>query len=149
MFGARRFHEMASAARVVGDWCINRASHMAAAAHRWPLVLAVVASTAVAAPPPVGSEDWEIMAPHAEWVRGLRSIYNVPCCDSSDCRPVEARATNNGWQVRWRPGQLEGAPIEWTDVPEEAVLARENPVGVPVACWFGGRVACFVPGGAI
>lgn len=148
MFGARRFHEMASAARVVGDWCIDRASHMAAAAHRWPLVLAVVAGTAVAAPPQPGSEDANIMAGHGEWVHSLRSAAGVSCCDESDCRPVEARATSEGWQVRWRPGQLEGAPTEWTPVPPEAVLARENPVGMPVACWYGGRVACFVPGGA-
>lgn len=149
MFGARRFHEMASAARVVGDWCINRASHMAAAAHRWPLVLAVVASTAVAAPPPVGSEDWEILEPHAEWIKGLTAA-GMRCCDWSDTRPVRVRTVGDGWQVWLRKGQIEGAPAEqWLDVPPEAIIHGENPVGMAIASWWGGKVRCFVPPGAI
>lgn len=126
----------------------------------WPVLAAVGALALVlracphmaarAAPPAPGSEDAQILGPHGEWVRSL----TVPgsdssCCDESDCRPVEARTTARGWQVRWRPGQLPGAPTEWTDVPPGSVLRRENPTGTPVACWYDNRVRCFVPGGAI
>lgn len=112
------------------------------------LLLALALSLpAHAAPPAVGSEDAAVMAPHAAWVHSLRNRSGVSCCDESDCRPVEARATPDGWQVRWRPGQLAGAPVGWVPVPPDAVLVRENPVGAPVACWYGGRVACFVAGG--
>ena len=100
---------------------------------------------AYAAPPAPGSEDAEAMSGHGEWVRGLRR-GTVSCCDEADCRPVEARATADGWQVRWRPGQLAGAPTQWTPVPPDAVLVRENPIGLPIACWYGGRVQCFVAG---
>ncbi len=104
---------------------------------------------ALAAPPAIGSEDHQILAPHAPWVRSL----TIPgsgssCCDESDCRPVDARRGPNGWQVRWRPGQIPGAPTDWTDVPESAVLVRDNPTGIPIACWYGGAVRCFVPASA-
>jgi hypothetical protein len=115
-----------------------------------PALLAVMVlgiSAAVAAPPAPDSEDARLLGPHRTWLHGLMTPQGNSCCDESDCRPVEARATAAGWQVRWRAGQLPGAPTEWTDVPEKAVLRRENPVGVPVACWFAGRVQCFVPAG--
>lgn len=104
---------------------------------------------AEAAPPAIGSEDHEILSPHGPWVRSL----TIPgtgssCCDESDCRPVDARRGPSGWQVRWRPGQLPGAPTDWTDVPESAVLVRDNPTGIPIACWHGGAVRCFVPASA-
>lgn len=104
---------------------------------------------ALAAPPAIGSEDHQILSPHGPWVRSLTIPGSgASCCDESDCRPVDARRGPNGWQVRWRPGQLPGAPTEWTDVPESAVLVRDNPTGIPIACWHGGAVRCFVPASA-
>lgn len=98
-----------------------------------------------AAPPPVGSEDWEIMAPYSEWIRGLQR-GGVLCCTMADGRPVEARTRGDRWQVRWRPGQLEGAPTEWTDVPPDVVMHMPNPIGIPIAFWLNGQLRCFVPG---
>lgn len=114
-----------------------------------PLLLALLISTAAhAAPPPVGSEDWEVMAPWSDWIRGLQH-EGVICCTMADGRPVEARTRGDRWQVRWRPGQLTGAPTEWTDVPPDVVMRMANPIGVPIAFWLGGVIRCFVPAGGI
>ncbi len=99
---------------------------------------------AYAAPPAEGSEDWEIMHPHADWIRQLQH-GGVLCCTLADGRPVEARTRGDRWQVRWRPGQLEGAPTDWTDVPPEVVMSGHNPIGVPIAFWLAGVIRCFVP----
>lgn len=99
-----------------------------------------------AAPPPVGSEDWEVMAPHGAWFKDLKLPSGASCCDVADGRPVEARSVGDRWQIRFRPGQLDGAPAAWVDVPEDAVLRVANPVGMPIAFWLGGVVRCFVPG---
>lgn len=38
-----------------------------------PLLLALaLTAPAWAAPPPVGSEDWEVMAPWSDWIRDLQ-----------------------------------------------------------------------------
>lgn len=98
----------------------------------------------LAAPPAPGTEDHKLLAPHSEWIQGLRR-GGMGCCDMSDGRAVEARATVSGWEVRWRPGQLAGTPAGWTKVPEEAILRVPNPVGAPVAFWHLGQILCFVP----
>lgn len=46
MFSARRFNETAVRLRQMGEWCVDRAAKIVAAAYRWPLVL-VVASGAM------------------------------------------------------------------------------------------------------
>ena len=97
-----------------------------------------------AAPPAVGSEDWLVMEPYADWIRSLQH-QGVICCTIADGRPVEARTRGDRWQVRWRPGQLEGAPTEWTDVPPDVVMRGHNPTGLPIAFWLGGVIRCFVP----
>lgn len=106
------------------------------------------AGVAQAAPPAEGSEDWNILAPHADWVRRLR-LGIASCCDLADGRPVDARTRGDRWQVRWRPGQLEGAPTGWTDVPPAVLLRVANPTGFPIAFWHAGAVRCFVPPGGI
>lgn len=110
------------------------------------LLLALALSLlAHAAPPAPGTEDYEIMAPFADWIRGLQH-EGIVCCTMADGRPVQARTRGDGWQVRWRPGQLEGAPTEWIDVPASVVLRVPNPTGMPIAFWLGGALRCFVPG---
>ena len=109
------------------------------------LALLLATTPASAAPPAVGSEDWEILSPYADWIRGLQRD-GVLCCTIADGRPVEARTRGDRWQVRWRPGQLADAPTEWTDVPPEVVMHTANPIGVPIAFWLGGVIRCFVPG---
>lgn len=103
---------------------------------------------AYAAPPAPGSEDWEVMSPFADWIRGLQRD-GVLCCTMADGRPVQARTKGEHWQVRWRPGQLEGAPTDWIDVPPSVVLRVPNPIGMPIAFWLGGALRCFVPPGGI
>ena len=109
------------------------------------LCLALAAcKPAYAAPPPVGSEDWAVMGPHKDWIEGLRRA-GIRCCDMGDCRPVAARIQGDRWQVKWREGQLPTAPLHWTDVPYDAVMRVENPIGPGIACWNAGRILCFVP----
>lgn len=152
MITARGFHRSARAARRFGDWCLDRAAALTADAFRWPLVIVVggtVTWSTHAAPPAVGSEDWEILHPHGEWIRSLRA-NGMMCCDWSDTRPVKVRTVGDHWQIWLRPGQIEGAPAEtWLDVPPDAVIHGPNPVGVAIASYWGGKVRCFVPPGAI
>lgn len=112
------------------------------------LVAVLAAGPAGAAPPAVGSEDWEIMAPHAEWIRGLQRA-GILCCTMADGRPVEARSRGERWQVRWRPGQLAGTPEGWVDVPPDVVMHMHNPVGMAVVFWIAGEIRCFVPPGGV
>ena len=107
-----------------------------------------LAMPAGAAPPAVGSEDWEILHPHAEWIQTL-AHNGLLCCSIADGRPVEARLRAGKWQVRWRKDQLEGAPTEWTDVPEAVVMQTSNPIGVPIAFWWGKQIRCFIPPGGV
>ena len=109
------------------------------------LALLLATTPASAAPPPVGSEDWEILSPYADWIRGLQRDGGRGCT-SADGRPVEARTLGDRGPGRWRPGQLADAPTEWTDVPPEVVMHTANPIGVPIAFWLGGVIRCFVPG---
>lgn len=110
------------------------------------LLLAALLSvgTVQAAPPPKGTEDYEIMADYADWIAQLH-VDGVSCCSTADGRPVQARLHGEHWQVRFRAGQLPGAPTEWTDVRDAAVYRGANPVGVPIAWWFGGEIRCFAP----
>jgi hypothetical protein len=82
-------------------------------------------------------------SPLAGWYRSLRTSHGVTCCDVSDCRPVTARRTADGWEiVIYKDDRHE----VWEAVPPVAVLRRENPTGGPVACrslQLGTR--CFVP----
>ncbi len=112
---------------------------------------ALMAGPALAAPPPVGSEDWNIMSPFADWIQSIHADNGTWCCDVSDGRPVEARMHNGRWQVHFHPGsEFAGEPPGdgWHDVPPAAVIRLPNPVGVPIAWWLGGVVRCFVPGAA-
>ena len=113
------------------------------------LCLALAAcKPADAAPPPVGSEDWEILAPHRDWIEGLQR-EGLLCCHMGDGRPVVARMVGDRWQVRWRPGQLQGAPTDWTDVPHDVVMRIPNPIGVALAFWWGNQIRCFIPPGGV
>lgn len=152
ILAGRGFQGVSTALRLGAGWCLNRAADCAIVAMRWrrPMLAGVIAvpMLAWAAPPPVGSEDWEILHPHAEWIRGLQ-IEGVLCCSIADGRPVEARSRAGIWQVRWRVGQLDGAPTEWTDVPAEVVMKMHNPIGMPVAFWWGQQIKCFIPPGGV
>jgi hypothetical protein len=95
-----------------------------------------------AAPPPSGSEQDAILAPHGEWVKGLMNPYTRQgCCDLSDCRVVSARVRDSHYQAFiGREAYGQDAPDQWLDVPDDVVLhERNNPVGLPIACWRASR----------
>jgi hypothetical protein len=85
----------------------------------------------------------------APWFKSLRRPgTDQPCCGDADCRRVPYRIFGDHFQVfigrefpRWT-----NPPQAWVDVPEASVVHRlDNPTGEGVACWFEGRVVCFVP----
>lgn len=99
------------------------------------LGVAVVACSAAFAKPPENADP--ALAP---WFRSLAQPgTGLSCCSLADCRPVDARITPSGYQIR--------VDNRWLAVPPEKVLhGKENPTGKPVACVLNGQVLCFVPG---
>lgn len=107
------------------------------------LVMSVTAVAAAIARPPANPDP--TLAP---WYESLRRPGAVggSCCALADCRNVNARSTQDGFQVL-----IEG---EWIDVPPKSVINVSNPTGKPVACWvrspsrdgFVTTIMCFVPG---
>ncbi|MCB1534879.1 MAG: hypothetical protein KDJ44_09175 [Rhodoblastus sp.] len=81
-------------------------------------------------------------APHRDWFRDLKQPgTGVPCCDVSDCRPVEARTVAGKWEAEINN--------RWVEVPAEKILqSKSNPTGSAVACyWANGESVtwfCFV-----
>lgn len=103
-----------------------------------------------------GSDD-----PNFEWYKHLE-VPGQPigqammCCTIEDCHPVAVRTQGSHWEV-WidsktfpdsaTDGRVGHAPNDWVVVPEQAILhGKDNPIGEPVGCWYGGRLRCFVPG---
>jgi len=86
----------------------------------------------------------------APWFKSLkRPGSNQACCDLADCRTVRYRIEGDHFQAfiggdfpRWS-----NPPYKWLDVPGANVLHRaDNPTGEGVACWFEGKVVCFIEG---
>ncbi len=113
------------------------------------LVLATigVAGTAHAAPPPVGSDDWNIMHPYAEWVTTQHDRRGYWCCDIGDGRPVEARIAADGshWEVHITKTHFPDEPDHWLVVPDGKITAGGNPTGTPIVWLLHGNVQCFAP----
>lgn len=108
-----------------------------------PLLLAaaLVAGPAYPAPPPGANPD----SPLADWFRSLRDRKGLSCCDQADCRPVRYRAGDQGMEAYIdRRSFGPRAPEAWVRVPREAIIPRENPTARPIACYYAGRIACFV-----
>lgn len=106
-----------------------------------PLAFAIIAGPSLAAPPEGIQPDPEIAA----WYRSLRDQRGLSCCDEADCRPVPYRAEGNRVEVFISRATFgTAAPEAWMRVPPEAILVRENPTGAAIACYHGGRIACFV-----
>jgi hypothetical protein len=104
--------------------------------------------TAMAAPPPVGSDDYEIMHDYATWIEHQHTADGRWCCTVADGRPVAARIKGDHWQVFISSRQFDQAPNAWVDVPADRVIRAANPVGVPIA-WFFRTVLCFAPPGGV
>jgi len=104
-------------------------------------LLALVLCTA-AAPP--GADPNSALA---TWLRGLRDIRGIGCCDQADCRRTLIRPTDDGRVEAWIGKEQFGddAPDEWRPVPPQELRTREDrPPGVRGAfvCFYQNRVAC-------
>ena len=81
-----------------------------------------------------------------EWVRGLRGVNNISCCDDADGIDPVWETHGTGYRV-----QFHG---DWLRVEPDALLSIPNRLGVARA-WIGysadGRpyVRCFIPGPTI
>jgi hypothetical protein len=107
------------------------------------------AAPAQAAPPPVGSEDWKVMAPFAEWVRSQHDRGGYWCCDIGDGRPVEARIAGDHWEAHITPEHWPGQTDHWVVVPDDRITRGGNPTGTPILWLLSGRVQCFAPPDAV
>ena len=98
------------------------------------VLLAVLMSTAptMGAPPP--NTDPSL----SPWFNCLqRPDGTGSCCSTADCRRVQSRLANRGYEVL-----LDGV---WVAVPPNTVIHRDNPTGDAVACMRGHLIFCFVP----
>jgi|tagenome__1003787_1003787.scaffolds.fasta_scaffold17111286_1 hypothetical protein len=84
-------------------------------------------------------------SPHAGWFKSLRDpIYQLPCCDQSDCKLVDFRIIAEHYEVL--------IDDEWRYIPQRVIISNAmNPMGQAVACYFydadvGLTISCFVPG---
>ncbi len=113
------------------------------------ILLAGLALThpARAAPPPVGSDDWNIMHPYAEWVTTQHDRRGYWCCDIGDGRPVEARIASDGnhWEVHITKTHFPEEPDHWLVVPDGKITNGGNPTGTPIVWLLHGNVQCFAP----
>lgn len=105
--------------------------------------IALVCTVGASAAPP---EAVDPHSPLAQWYRSLHAPNSGDsCCSIADCRPVEARRTEDHWEILF--GNV------WIDVPEDRVLRRRNRDGRPIACMSvtdddpgaNGWIQCFVP----
>lgn len=117
----------------------------------WRLAAFVVlwAGAAQAAPPPVGSEDYELMHPYAEWVETQHNDKGYWCCNWSDGRTTDARINADGhWEVHLTRQHFPDLSADkWMIVPDDKVLHHGNPVGIPIV-WYSARmdlIYCFDP----
>jgi hypothetical protein len=98
-----------------------------------------------AAPPPVGSDDWNVMMPYKEWVTSQHDSLGRWCCDIGDGRPVEARIADDHWEVHVTPKHFPDEVDHWMAVPDEKITRNANPTGTPILWMYQGRVQCFAP----
>jgi hypothetical protein len=105
----------------------------------------VLSGAAFAAPPPEGSDDWNVMHPYADWVRTQHDPTGHWCCDIGDGRPVEAEIDGDHWRVHVTPAHFPGETDRWLPVPDEKIIRNANPTGSPILWMYQGRVQCFAP----
>lgn len=108
------------------------------------LCLSLAACKPAYAAPPAGADP---NSPLAVWLRSMRDVRGVGCCDSADCRRTAIRPTDSGQVEAWIGKEQFGdaAPDEWRLVPAVELRSREDrPPGVRGAwiCFYAGRVAC-------
>jgi len=101
-------------------------------------LLALFTLPARAAAPPPGDPQNELLAPYADWVRGLTNpATGQGCCSLSDCRVADYRIAKDGsgYEAFLDSKTWRGAPNTWVPVPDYVVTHHANPTGFAVACW--------------
>ncbi len=116
-------------------------------------ILALLAGSAQAAPPPAGSPDSVIMHEFSGWIEAQYSAYGL-CCSVADARPMgpdEIRLTNGVYQVLYSRTHWDEAPDPgvWLDIPHDAFLPGVSPVGMPIVWVYHGSVRCAIMAGAV
>lgn len=137
-------------------WCADRciAAGLACgrAASRWLPVggLGVVLAAGSTAAPPPGADPTGTIS---RWLRTAKDVRGNGCCDWSDCRPVAVQPGDGDAVFVWIGADQFGgsAPNAWVRVPEAAKRATADgppPDGRTWACYYQGRVACYLEGAA-
>ena len=100
------------------------------------LTLAGVAPTH-AAPPPSGSDDAQLLAPFADWLRDQHDLATgIACCSLADCRAVAWRTAGSEVEVLVSSGKFPEGPDAWLQVPQTVIQrGAQNPTGLAVVCW--------------
>ena len=104
---------------------------------------------ALAAPPPGADPE----SATGRWVRSLKNAWGVSCCDEADCRPAQMRFTDAGGVEVFIDDRFPGSTHQWEPVSEEVIRTTRSDGPAPNAgtwaCFYAGRVNCFVMGGGI
>jgi hypothetical protein len=98
------------------------------------VIIALLASTtATKGAPPLDADP--SLSP---WFESLQRPDGAgSCCSTADCRRVQSRLADKGYEVL--------LDEVWVVVPPDKVLHRDNPTGDAVACTRGHLIFCFVP----
>lgn len=131
------------------DWikcgCKPRARRLALALG----TLASLVQLAYAAPPPPGTEDYDVLMPYASEIANAHEddYKEWRCCDIADGTLVDVKTVGNVYFVSPRVDRIPYAhPGTWYEVRPETVLHKwRNPTGEPIAWFFNGTVRCFAP----
>ncbi len=95
-------------------------------------VASFMACASHAEPPPVGSEQWNLLAPYSDFIRAMKTpAGDMGCCDMSDGRAeLRERAAGDGYKVYITKDLYPSADIPgegmWIDVQPEDVLTSED-----------------------
>ena len=129
---------LAAPGRAICDCAFAERDAMSFAARAGLILISV--APAVAAPP----ENPDPVL--RRWFEGLRQPgTGAPCCSISDCRRVEARKGDKGWEI-WVDARFGFSTPFWEPVPASKILVISNPTAEAVACFApGAGVMCFVP----
>lgn len=110
-------------------------------------LVAALGSFPVEAAPPSGADP---NSATARWVKTLRNQWGASCCDEADCRPTMARQTAAGWEVWIDAERYPGGTNAWEPVSPEVLAGTKADGPAPDsrtwACFWGGRVNCFLVG---
>lgn len=116
----------------------------------------LIASNALAAPPPIGSEDYLIMQPFRDWINEqiVPGTNDSSCCNVSDGRPVTTRINKDGHYEAYVthekfPSSVAEGKDMWLEIPDEAIIKPANPTGVAILWYYYAHIYCFSPSNGV